>query len=143
MGNTLRSLAICGWLTFLLAAAPPAQAADMPSAVDQYLEVVPSADGDQLPSDFSRSFGGSGGPVTRRQVITAARANAARTESSRRGSDRPRSDLAGSEDTPGTLAAFGNAKAGGSALSGLWAPLLAIVLATGMLALVMRRQSPR
>lgn len=135
MGNALRILTLCGCLTLALAAAPPATAADVPSAIDQYLEVVPDASGDQSPSEFSRSLGGDGGPVTRQQVIAAARANAVRGKAR----DRRRASEPTTEKAPGMLAAFGSAASGGSAFSGLWAPLLAIVLITALLALASRR----
>lgn len=121
---------------------PAGVGTDAPSAVDQYLEVVPGPDGPQTPEEFSRSLGGDGGPVTREQILRQARVNAAR----RRADDASHTDNADvaieltAVEAPGTIAAFKNAATGGSIGAGLGLPLLAILVLTAALAFVLRRR---
>lgn len=140
---TAVAVTLAASLAIALACAPAARAGDAPSAIDQYLEVVPGPEGSQSPEEFSRSLGGDGGPVTREQVIRAARINAAaRAREAAQDRLSPDSGIAYSsgEDAPSTLAAFTNAATGGSVGTGLGLPLLALMLLTAALALVLRRR---
>lgn len=159
MNAAFKTLIVCLVLATALAAAPGALAAgggersdtpaadpssDAPSAIDQYLEVVPGPEGGQTPEEFSRSLGGDGGPVTRAQIVAAARANSARrARDAAQGRLSPETGISYSagEEPPGTLAAFTNAATSGAGSSGLWLPLLAIALATVALALIVRRRT--
>lgn len=70
---SLLLLAVCALSLF----ATPAHA-EAPSAQDQYLEVVPGGGGNKSPRQFSKSLGGSGGPVSKQQIIALAKHNAER-----------------------------------------------------------------
>lgn len=101
----LIAIAICS----AIAAAPAS--AEVPSAQDQYLEVVPGPGGDQTPEQFSRSLGGDGGPITTAQVVALAKLKASQLERTGGRSDTSGSLRGDDGSTPGAVAAFTNAAA--------------------------------
>lgn len=122
-------------IAIVLVTAPPAFA-EVPSAQDQYLEVVPDADGSQSPQEFSRSLGGDGGPVTRAQIERLARQNARRRAHERKGGADADRDGANHSKAPANLEAVATAASKGP-LSGGFVVLLAFAVAltaaTGLL----------
>ncbi|MBI4898115.1 MAG: hypothetical protein HY827_07085 [Actinobacteria bacterium] len=127
-------------LAIVLVAAPPVFA-EAPSAQDQYLEVVPDADGSQSPEEFSRSLGGDGGPVTQAQIERLARQNARRRGHGRSDDARASDRAEANSEAPANLEAVATA-ASKQPLSGGFAIILALAVAlTAAAGLLLRRRT--